>query len=244
VYALIRVFTLLFVHDIGTTHTIILAIAALTMMTGVLGAIAQDDFRRILSFHIVSQIGYMVMGLGLFTRLALAGSVFYIIHHIIVKTNLFLVSGIVHRLGGTLQLRSLGGLYESRPLVAALFLIPALSLAGLPPLSGFFAKLALVRGGLASEQFLVTGIALAVGLLTLLSMMKIWAEAFWKPKPAGTADTPVRVEGSRMLLTPIAVLAAITVLIGVGAEPVFDLSLRASDQLLDRDAYIRAVLGG
>jgi multicomponent Na+:H+ antiporter subunit D len=243
VYALIRVFTLLFVHDIAYTHSILLGLAALTMVTGVLGAIAQDELRRILSFHIVSQIGYMVMGLGLFTRLALAGSVFYIVHHIIVKANLFLVSGVVQRLGGSSQLASLGGLYQSRPLIAALFLVPALSLAGLPPLSGFFAKLALVRSGLERAEYLVTGVALVVSLLTLLSMMKIWTEVFWKSGPAGSAVSSAPRPGMTVLLTPIACLGAVTVLIGVGAGPLFDLSLRAAEQLLDRREYIRAVLG-
>jgi multicomponent Na+:H+ antiporter subunit D len=243
VYALVRVFTLIFVDDAGFTHTIILAIAALTMVTGVLGAVSQNEFRRVLSFHIVSQIGYMVMGLGLFTRLALAGSVFYIIHHIIVKTNLFLISGVVQRLSGSFQLRALGGLYESRPVLAALFLIPALSLAGLPPLSGFFAKLALVQAGLDERQFGVVAIALAVGFLTLLSMMKIWNEAFWKPQPAeGVRPTPVTA-GLPVLMGPIVALACLTVLIGLSAGPVFELSARAADQLLDRRGYIRAVLG-
>ncbi|MDQ4147290.1 MAG: Na+/H+ antiporter subunit D, partial [Pseudomonadota bacterium] len=153
VYALIRVFTLLFVQDVGYTHTLILIVAGLSMVTGVLGAVAQNEFRRILSFHIVSQIGYMLMGLGLFSSLALAGSVFYIIHHIIVKTNLFLVSGVAHRLGGTYELKKLGGLYSAYPFLALLFLVSALSLAGLPPFSGFFAKLALVQAGLQLEQY-------------------------------------------------------------------------------------------
>ena len=104
VYALVRAFTLVFTGDTALTHGLILAVAVLTMVTGVLGAAAQFEFRRVLSFHIVSQIGYMVLGLGLFTPLALAGTVFYLIHHIVVKTNLFLVAGIVKRLGGTLDL--------------------------------------------------------------------------------------------------------------------------------------------
>ena len=183
VYALIRVFTLLFVQDVAYTHTIILAIAGLTMITGVLGAMAQNEFRRILSFHIVSQIGYMILGLGFFTPAAVAGSIFYIIHHIIVKTNLFLVSGVVHRLRGTYELQKLGGVYAASPALSILFLIPALSLAGLPPLSGFFAKLTLVQAGLETQQYVLVATALGVGLLTLFSMTKIWAEAFWKEAP-------------------------------------------------------------
>jgi multicomponent Na+:H+ antiporter subunit D len=266
VYALIRVFTLLFVQNVGYTHTLILVIAGLTMLTGVLGAVAQNEFRRILSFHIVSQIGYMIMGLGLFTHLALAGSVFYIMHHIIVKTNLFLISGVAHRLRGTFELKELGGLYHTHPLLALLFLIPALSLAGLPPLSGFFAKLTLIKAGLETGEYIIVVAALAAGILTLFSMLKIWAEAFWKPEvathearaeadheetrigahsnPGTTYPQPPVSPSLRVLLLPIVTLAALTVLIGLAAGPLLELSSLAADQLLQPHVYIQAVLGG
>jgi multicomponent Na+:H+ antiporter subunit D len=245
VYSLLRVFTLMFTQEAGFTHNLLLVIAGLTMLTGVLGAAAQSDIRRILSFHIVSQIGYMIMGLGLYTRLALAGTVFYLIHHIIVKTNLFLVSGIVHRLRGTYLLKELGGLYTTRPALAILFMIPAMSLAGIPPLSGFFAKLGLVVAGLDKGAYIVVTTALVVSILTLFSMTKIWAAAFWSAVPAGAmareAEAP---EGEiRALMAPVAVLAAMTVIIGLGAEYFFGIALRAADQLLDSEAYVRAVLG-
>jgi multicomponent Na+:H+ antiporter subunit D len=256
VYALIRVFTLIFVGDTGFTHTLILIMAGATMVTGVLGAAAQYEFRRILSFHIISQIGYMILGLGLagvtssptVATLALAGSVFYVMHHIIVKTNLFLISGVVNRLGGSYELKKLGGLYRSSPLLAILFLIPAMSLAGMPPLSGFFAKLSLVQAGLAAEQYVIVGVTLVVGLLTLFSMTKIWAEVFWKDQPAAPpeilAALPGMTVGERWkLMLPIVLLAALTVTIGLAAEPVFQLALRAAEQLLDREAYIRTILG-
>ncbi|MBI3997529.1 MAG: Na+/H+ antiporter subunit D [Armatimonadetes bacterium] len=250
VYALIRVFTLLFVQDPGFIHTLILVIAGLTMATGVLGAVAQNEFRRILAFHIVSQIGYMIMGLGLFTPLGLAGSIFYITHHIIVKTNLFLISGIAYRLRGTYVLKDLGGLYRTQPALALLFLVPAFSLAGVPPLSGFAAKLSLVQAGLAGQQYAVVATALAVGLLTLFSMTKIWAEAFWKGDTGESAATPrpgsaagVRPRGLTSMFMPVVVLAAVTVAIGLAAQPLFTLTWRAAEQLLDPTAYINAVLG-
>jgi multicomponent Na+:H+ antiporter subunit D len=247
VYALLRVFTLIFRQDVEYTHSIILWVAGLTMVTGVLGAAAQNEFRRILSFHIVSQIGYMIMGLGLMSPLALAGSVFYIAHHIIVKTNLFLVSGIAYRLRGTGELAALGGWYRSRPLLAALFIVPAFSLAGIPPLSGFFAKLTLVKAGLELEQYAIVAAALIVGLLTLYSMTKIWAEVFWKPAPDGGDIDAARGEASalqdRLLLVPIAALAIITVAIGLRAGDVFHVALGAARQLLDPAEYIAAVLG-
>jgi len=250
VYALIRVFTLLFTGDVGYTHTLLLGAALLTMITGVLGAAAQFEFRKVLSFHIVSQIGYMILGLALFTPLALLGAVFYIVHHIIVKTNLFLVSGIAHRFQDTFDLKSLGGLYRSKPWLAILFAIPALSLAGLPPLSGFWAKLIIIRAGLETEAYLAVGIALVVGLLTLYSMTKIWNEAFWKPltnRDATAMDASPATPPARMplawIVAPVAVLAAITLAIGLYAEPLSALSARAADQLLLPSAYVEAVLG-
>ena len=241
VYALIRVFTLLFVQDVSYTHNLILVIATLTMVSGVLGAIAQVEFRRILSFQVISTIGYMLMGLGLFTPLALAGSVFYVIQDSVVKTSLFFVSGVVQRRCGTSDISRLGGLYRASPLLAVLFLIPALSLAGIPPLSGFFAKLALVEAGIAAERFTIVAVALLVTPLTLLSMTRIWSEAFWKPAPPDACHAKRTPTG---MLAPIVVLTALIIAIGLLAEPVFTLSTRAADQLLDPMEYIRVVLGG
>jgi multicomponent Na+:H+ antiporter subunit D len=238
VYALIRMFTLLFIQDPDYTHSLLLWISVLTMVSGVLGAVVQTEFRRILSFHIISQIGYMVLGLAFYTPLGLAGSVFYIAHHIIVKTNLFLVSGVARRLGGSYELKRLGGLYVAHPVLAVLFLIPALSLAGVPPLSGFVAKLALVRAGLETEAYVSVGASLLVSLFTLMSMTKIWNEAFWKPAPEAAPESAA----GRSMTAPIAMLAAITVAIGFAAGPLLDLSVMAAEQLLNPAAYIRAVL--
>jgi multicomponent Na+:H+ antiporter subunit D len=249
VYALIRFFTLIFTRDVGFTHTIILVIAGATMVSGVFGAMVQRDFRRILSFHIVSQIGYMIMGLGLFSPFALAGSVFYIAHHIIVKTNLFLVSGVVHRIRGTFDLPGLGGLFRSAPFLSALFLIPAFSLAGMPPLSGFWAKLSLVQAGLGSEEYTIIAVALFAGILTLFSMTKIWGEVFWKEQgAAGSPDTsppgPLGAGERLAYFAPIIGLAALTVLIGITVEPLMSVALRAAGQLADPALYINAVLSG
>lgn len=256
VYALIRMFTLVFVQETVLTHTLILFVAGFTMVTGVLGAAAQYEFRRILSFHIVSQIGYMLMGLGLYTPMALAGSVFYIMHHIIVKANLFLISGVVQRIRGTGELKSLGGLYRESPLISILFLIPALSLAGVPPLSGFFSKLLLVRAGLESGSYLIVAVALLVSLLTVFSMMKIWNEAFWRALPEDeSGDSAARQiidlsseerRGIRGMLLPITLLAGMTIAIGILAEPMFGLAWETAEQLLDPHGpgnYVETVMG-
>jgi multicomponent Na+:H+ antiporter subunit D len=252
VYALIRVFTLMFVQDVGYTHTLILYIAALTMISGVFGALAQIEIRRVLSFQVISTIGYMLMGLGILTPLALAGSVFYIIQDVAVKTNLFLISGVIQRLRRTESLPRLGGLYESAPVLAVLFFIPAMSLAGIPPLSGFFAKVALVQAGLSTEHYALVAVALVVSTLTLYSMAKVWAAAFWKADPAAAGQGGTGQGAARPLLSPvrrwgmfapIIALAAVTVIVGIAAEPVFQVSQRAADQLLDPAGYIEAVLG-
>ncbi len=242
VYALIRVQTLLFPLPDGEPDTLLLVISGLTMLTGVLGAVAQNEFRKILSFHIVSQIGYMTMGLALNTRLGIAASVFYIVHHIIVKANLFLVSGIVFRLSGTFELKKLGGLYAARPGLALLFLVPAFSLAGVPPLSGFWGKLLLAKAGIESGSHVIVGVSFAAGLLTLFSMTKIWSHAFWAPLPEGSALASESPAERASLFLPVAALAAITLAIGLFTEPFWQFALRVADELADRSRYVSAVL--
>ncbi|SDZ01262.1 multisubunit sodium/proton antiporter, MrpD subunit [Jannaschia faecimaris] len=245
VYALMRMFTLVFTQDIGWTHGLMLWVAVATMITGVLGAAAQTDFRRILSFHIVSQIGYMVLGLALFTPLAVTGAVFYLVHHIIVKANLFLVAGVANRIAGSTDIDHIGGLYKGAPLLAFLFLIPAFSLAGFPPLSGFWAKYVLVKASLDMELWLVAAAALAVGLMTIYSMTKIWGRAFWKSHPGGAVPTLASLPAADrfVLLAPIAGLAALTVVIGLFPESFVQLATRAAEDLLNPTAYLTAVLG-
>lgn len=249
VYALFRVFTLIFVQDIGFTHSIIIFLAVMTMLSGVLGAASQMEFRRILSFHIISQIGYMILGLGLMTPLGIAGGVFYIFHHIIVKTNLFFISGVVSEIKGTYLLKKLGGVLKLYPLLGLLFLIPAMSLGGIPPLSGFWAKFSVAKAGIESGQYWAVGVSLLVGLLTLFSMIKIWNEVFWKEQKAELEGeqkllremSPFKVS---MMMTPIILLAAITLVIGLYPEPFLQFANETAVQLLNPSIYINAVLGG
>lgn len=246
VYAIIRTSTLLFMGSAAFMGPVIGVIAALTMVIGVLGAAAHFDVRRILSFHIISQIGYMLVGVAIATPLAIAGAILYVIHHIIVKANLFLIAGAIRLSGGSFQLKRIGGLYRSTPLLAALFVIPALSLAGMPPLSGFWAKFVVIKSSLDPGHMALAAVALIVGLLTLYSMVKIWNEAFWK------APSPLSVEALAAwraapltrfaMLVPIAALAAITMTIGLYPEPFVEFSLRAANQLLEPEAYMNAVV--
>jgi multicomponent Na+:H+ antiporter subunit D len=244
VYALLRVFTLLFVGDVGYTHTVVLVIAGLTMVVGVLGALAQTELRRILSFLIVSHIGFAVMGLGLYTPAGLAGAVFYIVEDMIVLTALFLVTGIIIHIAPDDDLRNLGGFYAAAPLFGILFLLPALSLAGVPPLSGFFAKLALLRAALEIGQYGIVAAALITSVLTLLAVTRIWSEVFWKPSPHQQPVVLPRFSAaSAALWLPPMALAICIVALGLAVGPAFRLAAQAGQQLYVPADYLEAVLG-
>ena len=241
VYALFRVFTLVFDSGAPGLQPLLIWGSVATMLVGVLGAAAQMNVRRILSFHIISQIGYMVLGLALWTPLGLLGGIFYVIHHIVVKANLFLIAGIMRGYTGSEELREIGGLWRHRPWLGVLFLIPAMSLAGMPPLSGFWAKLVILQAALEQERWIVAFFVLLVGLLTLFSMSKIWNEAFWKAHPGGEGALAPRTP--LLALLPAVALAAITVAIGLYAAPFVDVAAAAAAGLLDPQAYLAAVLG-
>jgi multicomponent Na+:H+ antiporter subunit D len=235
VFVIIRTQTLLFAQE--GPSTLLLFVAGATMTVGVLGAIAQNDVKRILSFHIVSQIGYMIMGLGFLSVAGLAAAILYISHHIVVKTGLFLVGGLVEAEHGTGALDRAGGLLHRRPVIAALFLPLAFSLAGVPPFSGFVAKLALVQEGVELGRGIIVAVSLAVGLLTLFSMTKIWGATFWgKPTEAAGRARPGMIG---------ATAAVVTLSLGVAlfAQPLAEFSARAAADLLDPSLYITTVLG-
>ncbi|MEZ5383679.1 MAG: Na+/H+ antiporter subunit D [Microthrixaceae bacterium] len=244
VYAIIRTQTLLIPSD-SRSGTLILVVASLTMAVGVLGAIAQNDIKRILSFHIVSQIGYMIMGLGMFTVAGLAGALLYMIHHIIVKTTLFLVAGLVEVRAGSGRLADIGGVARADPWLGVMFLLPALSLAGLPPFSGFVAKFALVDAGLSASEYAVVGVSIAVSLLTLFSMTKIWGGAFWGEREftedAASVEHPPA--GLRVMYGSVAVMVVLSLAVALAAGPLFGLTERAADELLHPDRYVSEVLG-
>jgi len=263
VYALIRTTTLMFDQEWALLGQVILIFASFTMLSGVLGAVSRNEMRRILAFHSVSQIGYMIMGLGIgitaFAAAAeiepsdlaaaqalraagtigMAGAVVFLVHHGIVKSNLFLISGAVIRVRGTSELPKLGGLQISHPHLGVLFLISSLALAGIPIFSGFWAKLALVRAGLGAGTTVVVTVSLVVSILTLFSMVKIWAYAFWRDVPKQQEEAP-RPAG-KLVLVSIGGMAALAVAIGVFAGPIFGLAQTSARQILDSTAYINAV---
>lgn len=245
IYAMIRIFTLVLPFEGTLWQSILIMLSGMTMLAGVLGAASRFTIKKILSFHIISQVGYIIIGIALYTRLALAGSILYLIHHIIVKANLFLIGGFLNRKFGSDHLSQMGGVYKSMPFAAVLFMIPAFSLAGFPPLSGFWSKFTVIRASIETGQIVLAATALFVGILTVYSMLKIWNQAFWEAAPeSGKSTPPVTVKEKTLYLAPIGIFALITILIGLFAEPFFLYADRAAVQLLEPASYIRAVLGG
>ncbi|MDF5756028.1 Na+/H+ antiporter subunit D [Spongiactinospora sp. TRM90649] len=256
IYAIIRTQTLLFPG--GGLTVLLLVAAAFTMLVGILGAVAQTDIKRMLSFTLVSHIGFMVFGIGLASREGIAGAIFYTAHHITVQTTLFLVTGLIERRGGSTSLERLGGLARVAPLVAVLFFIPAMNLSGIPPLSGFIGKLWLLRAGVAAGTplaYALVGVALLTSLLTLYAICWVWNRAFW----GDTGRLPERgqiIEGRRGLsgtgivataapgsmAGTTAALIAFATAFTVAAGPLVAYIDRAAGELLDRAPYITAVM--
>jgi len=240
VYAIMRTQTLLFTD--GRLDTLLMWLALATMVIGILGAVAQNDIKRLLSFTLVSHIGYMLFGIALASQAGLGASIFYVAHHITVQTTLFLVVGLVERRGGSTSLERLGGLAKIAPGLAILFFIPAMNLAGIPPLSGFLGKVGLLEAGVdqgtALAYTLVVG-SVVTSLLTLYAIVKAWNKAFWQTPPEPLPETTL----PRTMVGPTAALVAVGLLLTVVAGPLYSYADRAAATMQDNSNYIDAVLG-
>lgn len=241
VYVLARIFGTVLPHDLHFAHHVLGVLGGLTMVIAVLGALSRQFIRGILSFHILSQIGFMVLAVGLFTPLSYVAAIFYIIHHIVVKASLFLIGGVAATLNGTDNLARGGRLWRLTPWLGILFLAQALSLAGLPPLSGFWGKYVILVVGLEQGRYILVGAALVASLLTLMSMLKIWNATFWSEG----SDAVVNLDHSRWkrMTWVVGGLAVISLGIGLGAEGVMQVAQKAAGQVLDQQGYAAAVLG-
>ena len=245
IYAIARTFPLIFaVGEAGDVVSPLIAIsAALTMLLGVLGAVSQHEVRRILALHVISQVGYMVFGIAMMTTAGLAGCLFYMIQHMVVKSSLFLCCGVMERRAGSDDLERVGGVLKRNVWLGTLFFIAAMSLVGLPPLSGFFGKLVLIQEGW-NDYWWLSVIALVTGALTLLSMLKIWSYGYWSPEQSVSVSAP-EVEGEPRGLgfaySGITLLVVTALFVGLAAEPIYDVAFHAGEQLTDPTAYIEAV---
>ena len=246
VYAVARTFPLIFA--VGEARDVVVPLllvsAAATMLLGVLGAVSLNNVRRILAVHVVSQVGYMVFGLSLMTTAGLAGALYYMVQHMIVKSSLFLCCGVMEQHAGSDDLGRIGGLQKRDRFLGVAFFVAAMSLVGLPPLSGFFGKLVLVREGW-TDYWWLSVVALLTGALTLVSMLKVWTKGFWLP-PVASEPTPGSDGGAgsgdlRGAYVGIGFLVAVALFVGLAAEPIYDIAFHAGEQLTDPSAYIEAV---
>ncbi|NES28381.1 Na+/H+ antiporter subunit D [Micromonospora terminaliae] len=241
VYAIIRTETLLFPG--GQVANLLMVVAGLTMVVGILGAAAQSDMKRLFSFTLVSHIGYMIFGVALSSVAGLAGAIFYVVHHITIQTTLFLVAGLVEERAGSTDLRRLGGLARIAPLLAVLFFVPAMNLAGIPPFSGFLGKLGLLQAGVAAGGTLpavLVGAGALTSLLTLYAASRVWNIAFWRAPRLATSGPPVRLPG--LMVGATAALVLLGLVLTLAAGPLFRVTVDAATDLRQRTPYVRAVL--
>ncbi|RKE49292.1 MULTISPECIES: proton-conducting transporter membrane subunit [Sphingobacterium] len=247
IYALFRVFSLLFIPNQFTKELLVI-LAILTILTGAFGALIKTNIRRLFSYLIVCHIGFMIGGLGLYSKWALLGAIFYLIHDIMVKTNLFLMAGVIRQLRGTMDMNKLGGLYAQYPKISLLFAIVLFSLVGIPPLSGFWPKVYLFRDAFQLEKYAFAGALIIGSFITLYVIAKMWAQVFWKdaPEPEIIEDKFAGMIGYKrtMLLLPVIILASASLYIGFNAEAIIHVADKIATQLLDTSPYINAVLGG
>jgi multicomponent Na+:H+ antiporter subunit D len=247
VYAILRTFTLIFGGD-EFMGIIMSALAALTIFSGGLGALMHQNMGKIFGYLIICHIGFMMVGLGIFTELAIAGTIFYLIHDIVVKTNLFMVSGVILKINGTQNIKDLGGLYKSYPLLSLLMAIPLFSLVGIPPLSGFWAKIFWIQAGLETGEYILIGFIVLGSFLTLWVIAKMWGEVFWKsgeglPKKAnGLYFEQLSIKEKWQWIFPIVFLSIISLYIGLAAENIILLSQKIAGDLINPINYIESVL--
>ncbi|MFF5171092.1 Na+/H+ antiporter subunit D [Micromonospora sp. NPDC000089] len=240
VYAIIRTETLLFPG--GQVSGLLMVVAGLTMLVGVLGAVAQSDMKRLFSFTLVSHIGYMIFGVALSTAAGLSGAIFYVVHHITVQTTLFLVAGLVEERAGSTDLRRLGGLARVAPLLGVLFFVPAMNLAGIPPFSGFLGKVGLLEAGVASGgplPWTLVAAGTVTSLLTLYAASRVWNIAFWRAPRIATDEPLVRLP--TLMVGATAALVVLGLALTLAAGPLFRVTADAAADLRQRTPYVRAV---
>lgn len=242
IYVMLRMLCTVFPHTLDNLYTLLAWLAGLTMVLAVLGAVSRNYIRGILSFHIVSQVGYMVLAIGFFTTASIAACVFYVVHHIVVKSSLFLIGGACLFYSHTDNLSRMGGIWKASPWLGVFFLCQAFSLAGVPPFSGFWGKFLILRVGVEDGHFWLVGAALVASVLTLVSMLKIWLSAFWQdvPKSGSLAEQCASV---RLMTVLAGVMTAVSLVIGLGAEWFLQSAELAAGSLLDQEQYQRAVFG-
>ncbi|MGE6896387.1 Na+/H+ antiporter subunit D [Priestia flexa] len=239
IYSIFRTFTLIFYHQPEVTHQLIGYTALLTIVIGTVGAIAYNDMNKILIYNIVIAVGVIVYGITLTTPAGIEGAIYYLIHDMIIKASLFLLGGAIIAITGTSKLKEMGGLIQRHPQLGWMFFVAVVSLAGIPPLSGFVGKFLLVQGGLESQSYTFVIVLLVSSLMVLYSAMKIFMNCFWRAPKLTEEQEKGSTKG---MLYPSAILLAISIFLGLGAEVVFPYISMAAETLMDPSIYIESVL--
>ncbi|WP_338750903.1 Na+/H+ antiporter subunit D [Bacillus sp. FJAT-52991] len=239
VYSILRTYSLFFYHNQAFTHELLQILAILTIIVGVIGAIAYWDVKKIIIYNIIIAVGVLTFGISLATEESIQGTIFYLIHDMIIKAALFLLIGVMIKITGTSNLRKMGGLINKYPLLGWTFLVAAFALAGIPPLSGFVGKFLIVRAGFAEGAYVGALIVLLSSLFVLYSVIKIFMNGFWKAPQdyPGEEKQPVH-----FLWMPGALLVLVSIFYGVGAEGMYPIISQATEALIDPTIYIDAVL--
>ncbi|PGT89281.1 MULTISPECIES: Na+/H+ antiporter subunit D [Bacillaceae] len=238
VYSITRVYSVIFYHEPSFTHQILAWLSALTIVFGVIGAIAYWDIKKIVIYNIITAVGVILFGIAANTPNSVEGSIYYLVHDMIVKGALFFLVGTIIAITGTSNLRKFSGLIASHPFLGWMFLIATLALAGIPPLSGFIGKLKIIQGGFEAGEYTIAFVVLLSSLLVLYSVMKIFIHGFWgEPN-----KIPVNKEATKGLILPIVILLVLSIAYGFGVESLSPYISQAADTLLDPSIYIQAVL--
>lgn len=242
-YGILRVFFLIFRDALFLLQPIIILLALVTIIIGAVSAVGQNDVKRLLAYSSVSQIGYVFLGIGIGSVYALTAALVYLVNHAIAKSMLFLTSGGIIHHAGTRDMRQMGGMNKTTPVMSVAFLIGAMSIAGLPPMGGFMAKFILFDAGLRAEYYIPIAIALFFAVFTLFYMFRAWLLMFWgETRDVGEYGEYSSHKPSLMIVLPIVTLAALAFIFGIYAEPLIALAQAIAEQLIDPQPYIDAVM--
>ncbi|MBQ6458132.1 MULTISPECIES: Na+/H+ antiporter subunit D [Exiguobacterium] len=240
VYSILRTYTLLFDGNGEFLQTFLMVLAVLTIFIGMTGAIAYNDVKLIIIYNIMIAVGVILYGISVNTQTSLEGSLYYLIHDMIIKAVLFMLVGMMIGITKSGQLRDMGGLITRFPLFGWTFFVAALSLAGIPPLSGFFGKLLIVSGGMDEGELFGPLLVLLSSLFVLYSVMKIFLNGFWG-EAKREYDGPL-VPYTKRLIVPVFLLLIIAVAYGFGAEAIHPYITQAIEPLVNPEIYIDAVI--
>lgn len=239
IYAMFRMFTLLFYHEPGITHTFIGIMAGITLIGGSFGAIAYKDIRQIVSFNVVIAVGFILVGLAVATPSAFEGAIYYLVHDMLVKAALFLIAGSMVALTGTTMIDRMSGLIRHYPVLGWSFFVIMLALAGIPPLSGFMGKILIGQGAVEGGAYILLALSLISSIFVLYSLLRIFLNCFWGESTTSEEEV---VPLSKGWLIPCVLLTAASIGLGLGAEFVSPYVADAARTLTNPYIYIDAVM--